>query len=409
MPGGRVAEFRPVIVFIHEEDVRCGEATLPTSAQVHRHTQALVQLRVGCGVLKADLFATVQTLGDGKSSQRTLMKAAQDELLLARINVDVTDREDAGDIGLKLLRIDLDAVLRQVQSPLGDGPELRVQPPEGQEVLHRNGANAAVLRLDLDGRERIVVFNEANDAALKKLHLHFAAVVAHALHRRRSGLEITAAVDEHHTVGARQQVQGPVERRVTTTQNDDVLAVMNGLVANAVKHLPAFVFLEAGHVELARREGTNTRRNDHCATIKSGAGGRYDPEPTVFEWCNLVDLLSQMKRGRERADLLLKTVDQLFGAANRQRRNIVDGLVRVQLDTLPTSIVQRIDEVRLQAQQTELKDLKESAGTSAHDNDISLDFHEQDQREERGFPRQVCANKGGSKYIPEQISQECVL
>ena len=77
---------------------------------------------------------------DGESRERRLMKAAQDQLLLAGIGVDVADREDAGHAGLKFLGVDLERLFLQLQAPVGDRSELRVQAEERQHVVRRAAA-----------------------------------------------------------------------------------------------------------------------------------------------------------------------------------------------------------------------------------------------------------------------------
>ena len=48
------------------------------------------------------------------------VKAAQDQLLLARVGVHVTDREDALDAGLELLGVDDKLLAFHRQAPVGD-------------------------------------------------------------------------------------------------------------------------------------------------------------------------------------------------------------------------------------------------------------------------------------------------
>ena len=66
--------------------------------------------------------------------QRRLVEAREDELELAGIGVDVADGENAGHAGLEFLRIDRDQVLVELQSPIGDRPELHGEPEERQHA-----------------------------------------------------------------------------------------------------------------------------------------------------------------------------------------------------------------------------------------------------------------------------------
>ena len=74
-----------------------------------------------------------------------------------------------------------------------------------------------------------------------------------------------------------------------------------------------------------------------------------------------------MKLGVERLHLLEQPVDQLLGTAHRQRRYVVDRLVRIELGALAADLSQRIDDHRADAQKPELEDLKHAYGPGADD------------------------------------------
>src|SRR6202034_907462 len=61
------------------------------------HTEPLLHDRARGGVLQNLPLLRVQVVLNAEGRQRGLVKAAQNELLLARIGVDVADRENAGD------------------------------------------------------------------------------------------------------------------------------------------------------------------------------------------------------------------------------------------------------------------------------------------------------------------------
>ena len=54
-----------------------------------------------------------------------------------------------------------------------------------------------------------------------------------------------------------------------------------------------------------------------------------------------------MKLGTERLDLLQQPVNQLLGAAHRQRRNVVNRFIRIQLGALTARLLERVDDVAL--------------------------------------------------------------
>ena len=74
-----------------------------------------------------------------------------------------------------------------------------------------------------------------------------------------------------------------------------------------------------------------------------------------------------MKRGVERLGLLQQPVDQFLGAADRQRRDVVDRLVGIQLGALAAGLRQGIDDVGVDSEKPELEDLKQSHGACADD------------------------------------------
>ncbi len=58
-----------------------------------------------------------------------------------------------------------------------------------------------------------------------------------------------------------------------------------------------------------------------------------------------------MKLGVERLDLLHQAVDQLLRATDRQRGDVVDGLVRVKLRALAARMGKRIHEMSFDSEQ----------------------------------------------------------
>jgi hypothetical protein len=80
-----------------------------------------------------------------------------------------------------------------------------------------------------------------------------------------------------------------------------------------------------------------------------------------------------MKLRSKGLDLLHEPIDQLLRVAYRQCRDVVDGLVRIQLRTLSARMGQRIHDVGADAEQAKLEGLEEAAGASADDDGVSAD------------------------------------
>ena len=121
------------------------------------------------------------------------------------------------------------------------------------------------------------------------------------------------------------------------------------------------------------RRGWNdpTSRGDHHrARIEAGAARGADLEAPVRGAREIRHLLAEVKLRLEGLDLLHQSVDELLRAAHRQRRDVVDRLVRIQLRALPARMLQRIDDVRADAEQPQLEHLEQAAGAGADDDDL---------------------------------------
>src|SRR5262245_61717355 len=134
-----------------------------------RQAEALVHDRAGRRVLQVLLLTRLEMRGDGKRRERGLVEAAQDQLLLAGIVVDIADREDARHAGLELLRVDADAAAIEVEPPVRDRAELRMQAEEHQQLLGADAACHAVRATNARARKCAVRFQDL-------LHLSFEVV-----------------------------------------------------------------------------------------------------------------------------------------------------------------------------------------------------------------------------------------
>ena len=82
---------------------------------------------------------------------------------------------------------------------------------------------------------------------------------------------------------------------------------------------------------------------------------------------------AKVELGIERLDLLQQPVDQLLGAADRQRRDVVYRLVRIELGALATRSCQGVEQMRLDAEQAELEHLEQTTGARTDDHDFGTD------------------------------------
>jgi hypothetical protein len=80
--------------------------------------------------------------------------------------------------------------------------------------------------------------------------------------------------------------------------------------------------------------------------------------------------LPEMKRRIERLCLFEQAVDQLLSTANRQRRDVVNRLVGIQLGALSAGAGQRIDDMGADAKQAEFENLEQAHGARTDDDGI---------------------------------------
>jgi hypothetical protein len=80
-----------------------------------------------------------------------------------------------------------------------------------------------------------------------------------------------------------------------------------------------------------------------------------------------------MKGGAKRLDLFKQVVGQLLAGTHRYCRDVVNGLVRVQLDALATGVGQRVDHMGLDFEQAKFKHLKQPDRAGTDDDCIGFD------------------------------------
>jgi len=82
-----------------------------------------------------------------------------------------------------------------------------------------------------------------------------------------------------------------------------------------------------------------------------------------------------MKIRMERPDLFHQAIRQFLRTAYGQGRDVIDGLVRIELGALPTHLLQRIHDVGVNIQEPQLEYLEQAAGAGAYDDYVSFDGH----------------------------------
>src|SRR5208283_3948674 len=128
--------------------------------------------------------------------------------------------------------------------------------------------------------------------------------------------------------------------------------------------------LRALDADAPRLKRPEARGNDDGARVEARTARGAEPEAPALVTRKFRHLMSQVQLRLERLDLLQQPVDQLLCAAHRQRRDVVDGLVGIELGTLSARMLQRVDHVRADAEESQLEHLEQPAGSGADDDDL---------------------------------------
>ena len=80
-----------------------------------------------------------------------------------------------------------------------------------------------------------------------------------------------------------------------------------------------------------------------------------------------------MELRTERLDLLHELIDQALRGNLRDRRDVVDRLLRIELGALAADLVENIDQVGLHIQEAQFEDGEKSARTRTNNQHIGLD------------------------------------
>ena len=127
-------------------------------------------------------------------------------------------------------------------------------------------------------------------------------------------------------------------------------------------------------VQLARLERAYATGNEDRLRKKLLAGSRADLE-SPLDGLQANYLLAQMKCRAEGFDLGHQIGDQLSTRADRDCRNVIDRLVRIEPGALASGAGQGIHDIGLDAQQSQFEHLEKPAGACTNDQRVSLNNH----------------------------------
>jgi hypothetical protein len=305
--------------------------------------------------------------------ERSLMKAGQDQLLLARIGVDVADREDAWLARLESLGVDAERLLLELEPPVCDRAEFRVQAEAGQHELAADLRRRLVAPDDRRAGDAPAGRGKRLDRAFEVNEPARSGELLHARDRCGRRAEFRSPVHERDRARLAAELQRPVERAVAAARDQDVLAMEVLGAAHAVEQLGALIPLRVRHEQSPRLERAEAARDDEAAGVEARSCRGHDIESPRALARDRNHFLAEMEPGMERLDLLHQPVYQLLRAADRQRRDIVDRLVGIELRALAARVRERIDDFAFHAEQAELEHREEADRPRADDDAFGAD------------------------------------
>src|SRR5215203_4969757 len=118
--------------------------------------------------------------------------------------------------------------------------------------------------------------------------------------------------------------------------------------------------VDALDFQSARLERANAAGHDHYFGQKPCALAGLNIKATIALFLYRGDFLPQVQRGAERLDLLQERIGQFLAGTHRNRGDVINRFVRIKLGALTADFGQRVDDMRLDLQQTELKYLEQT-------------------------------------------------
>ena len=331
-----------------------------------------MELRRRRRVLEENALFREHVVAGGEGAKGAFVEARENQLLLARIDVDVADGEDAGNAGFETFGIDHDLLAFELETPVFDRAELGLQTEEDKEMVERDTTGHAVSTGNGDFGELAVFFVKACHLTDFKLHFPVFAEFLHLGNGSGRSAEAVATVEKNNAFGLADKVERPVESGVATAADHDVLAFKDGRILAAVVKLGAFEFFDTLNAQLTRLEAADTGGEDDNLTVEAGAEARFNVETAVFLLFNDGNFFTEVEDRVERVNLLEEVFRQFIGRANRNGRDVVDRLGGIEFHALTADRAQRVDNVSLDFEKAEFKHLEEADGTGTDDDGIGF-------------------------------------
>ena len=300
---------------------------------------------------------------------------------------------------MELFRIHNDLTTINFKTPIGDRAKLWRQTEEHEQVIERHATNDTIVTRHTDFGQLAVRFFKARHLTDFKLHFPVFAKFLHLGNGGAGCAEAVTTVNEDYAFGLADQIERPVERRVTTTADDDVLAGKEFGILHVVVKLGTFKLLDARHAQALGLEATDAGCDKDRLRHEARALIGFHVEATVFFLTDRCHFLTQMELRTKRVDLLEKIFREFTRRANRYGGDVIDGLMLIELHALTAHLTQGVNNVSLDFQKTQFKHLEQTDGTGTNDDGIRFNdfvclrskgqiiFNSHDEIDKKGYKK----------------------
>src|SRR5438105_3076133 len=177
-----------------------------------------------------------------------------------------------------------------------------------------------------------------------------------------------APVNESHFAGSSAKLLRPIESRVASANDYDLLSAEFGRIADAVMNATAVPLLGTGLGKTPRRKGADAGGDDDGPRRKA-VGLRHEDQMIVFS-LQPRHVLIQECRKLELRGLLRERLDQVLRENLRVARYIEDVLLGVQRRQLAAELRESVHDLGGRPAHSGIKKSEEPCGSSADDRDV---------------------------------------
>ena len=300
---------------------------------------------------------------------RRLAEASGNQFQLPFVRADVARRVDARKIRFETV-VDPDRVLFEIQPPLRERAEIRLEADEGEDGVDfvRRILVGPVVE-DRDGLDAIVAVDRAHLAVREQLDLPARDRFVQQLHRMRMRAESFPPVDQDDPACPAAQVQHPVHRAVTAPDDEHALPLVVRRVLHVVGDASAEQRIVARTLQHAWRECAFPR-GDQDRPRRVGVQLRMH-DVVVANPLEPPDLLLEPDICAELESLLDHAVPEVAREDAWQAAHVVDVLLGVQRHQLPAQLRQRIDDARSDAAHAGVECGEQAGRPAADDRDVA--------------------------------------